>query len=83
MLAEFADTVIGTELDPINKEEFPGTDTAAPGSTELSAITGAEEPPELGAGPGTTVEFFESRNVTAVEPAVYPVTEPAVAVTRH
>jgi len=80
---------MGTELDPIDSEAFPGADTAAPGSTELSAITGSEEPPELpepfelGAGSGTTLGSSESRNVIDVEPAVKPVLAPAVAVTKH
>jgi hypothetical protein len=86
VLAEFADTVMGTELDPIDSEAFPGVDTAAPVSTELSAITGVEELPEpleLGTGSGTTLGSSESRNVTDVEPAVKPVLAPAVAVTKH
>ena len=84
VFAEFAETVIATGPDPISKEAFPDPDTAAPGSTELSAIAGAEEPPEpLELGAGSTDGSLESRNVTAVEPVVYPVTDAAVAVTRH
>jgi hypothetical protein len=88
VLAEFADTVITTKLDPINRDAFPGTDTALPVSTELSAITGPEELPEplelgAGSGSGTTLGSSESRNVTDVEPAVKPVLAPAVAVTKH
>lgn len=85
-MAEFADTVIGTELDPINKEALPGTETAAPVSTELSAITGPDELPvplEFGTGSGTTLGSSETRNVIDVEPAVKPVLAPAVAVTKH
>jgi len=86
VLAGFADTVIATGLDPINRDPFPETDTALPASADVSGVAGLPElpePPELGAGPGTTVEFFESRNVTAVEPAAKPVVAPAVAVTKH
>ena len=86
VFAEFADTVIATGPDPISKEAFPGVDTAAPVSTEVSGVAGPDELPEpleLGTGSGTTLGSSESRNVTDVEPAVNPVLTPAVAVTKH